>query len=55
MQRATVSVTPFAYVVSISIHALYAEGDLDKVCAEIGEGISIHALYAEGDLSLLVL
>ena len=51
-QRATVVSHDGSRVLYISIHALFAEGDRDKV-APIAAAllISIHALFAEGDQS----
>ena len=40
-------------VFQISIHALYAEGDLEISPTLYTNFISIHALYAEGDLDQL--
>ena len=34
----------------ISIHALFAEGDLDNLDKRYTHTISIHALFAEGDM-----
>ncbi len=34
----------------ISIHALFAEGDVIRPFALAGSAISIHALFAEGDV-----
>ena len=50
MQRATSQQYRQQHQLSISIHALYAEGDqaLQSKSIEL-ERISIHALYAEGD------
>ncbi len=49
-QRATPYDEPEEPEAAISIHALFAEGDVDSLPAGLTSTISIHALFAEGDL-----
>ena len=52
-QRETITATIFLASFHISIHSLYAEGDLNLLSLVDRHSISIHSLYAEGDLSSL--
>ena len=51
-QRATVVIIHYGAPAIISIHALFAEGDLVVCIFTPLRIISIHALFAEGDFSI---
>mgnify|MGYP005764733477 CR=1 FL=1 len=48
-QRATAEQHPAVLALPISIHALFAEGDVMQMAIMLTITISIHALFAEGD------
>ena len=52
-QRATNRRVAYFKDYTISIHALFAEGDMALRLKVVPQDISIHALFAEGDLSLI--
>ena len=52
-QRATLMGHTTRPISEISIHALFAEGDLLQHVKQLLVGISIHALFAEGDLGAI--